>query len=143
MKKADRKHKLEGFITDHEYMRSLRKKKPEVYSALKHPSPRTCVAWNTLDQRAKLGFSQAELAEKSGISRRSIQYLEDITSHFSPSLDALEKVAKALKLEVTDLFDPVDLTKPVNVNGKVAYVSVAEKVGTVHEPKAAYRTKRK
>lgn len=70
------------------------------------------MAWNTLDGRAKLGISQTELAERSGLSRRSIQYLEDVNSQFSPSLDVLEKVAKALKLEVIDLFNPVDLTKP-------------------------------
>ena len=111
MKTTIKKRGLERFITHKEHMRSLKKKRPEVYSYLKHASPRTCVAWNTLDRRGKLGLSQAELAEKSGLSRRSIQYLEDVTTHFSPSLDVLEKVAKALKLEVTDLFKKVDLTK--------------------------------
>jgi DNA-binding XRE family transcriptional regulator len=113
MKTTTKKRKLDGFITDQEHMRSLKKKRPEVYSYLKHPSPRACVAWHTLDRRGKLGISQAELAEKSGLSRRSIQYLEDVTAHFSPSLDVLEKVAKALKIEVTDLFKRVDLTKAV------------------------------
>jgi transcriptional regulator with XRE-family HTH domain len=112
MKTATRKPRLAGFITDHEHMRLLRKKRPEVYASLKQASPRTCVAWNTLDRRGKLKLSQAELAEKSGLSRRSVQYLEDVTAHFSPSLDVLEKVAKALNFHVTDLFKQVDLTKP-------------------------------
>jgi transcriptional regulator with XRE-family HTH domain len=115
MKTINRKEKLEGFISERVHMRLLKKKKPEAYSALKRPGPRTCIAWNTLDRRGKLGISQTELAEKSGVSRRSIQYLEDITTHFSPSLDLLEKVSKALKLEVTDLLKPVDLTQPLRL----------------------------
>ena len=113
MKTVAKKGKLEGFISAQEHMRLIKKKRPEVYSALKHPSLRSCVAWNTMDFRTKLKLSQTELADKSGISRRSIQYLEDITAHFSPSLDVLEKVAKALKVEVPDLLKQIDLTKAV------------------------------
>jgi DNA-binding XRE family transcriptional regulator len=94
-------------------MRLLRKKRPEVYSALKHPGLRACVAWNTLDHRTQLGFSQAELAAKSGVSRRSVRNLEDIRDKFSPTLDVIEKVSKALKVEVADLIKQVDLTKAV------------------------------
>ena len=106
-----KKKKLEGFISTQEHIHRLKKKRPDIYNSLKHPGLRTCVAWNTLGFRAKLGLSQAELADKSGISRRSIQYLEDTSAHFSPSLDALEKVAKALKVKVPDLLKQVDLTK--------------------------------
>ena len=106
-----KKRVLGSFITTKEHIRLLKRKKPELYNSLKHANPRTCVAWNTLDSRGKLGISQAELAQKAELSRRSVQYLEDVTSHFSPSLDVLERVAKALKLEVTDLFKRVDLTK--------------------------------
>jgi DNA-binding XRE family transcriptional regulator len=105
--------KLKGFLTREESMRLLRKKSPDTYAYLKRPSLRACIAWNVLDRRAKLGFSQSELAEKAGISRRAAQYIEDLNSSVSPSLDALEKVAKALKLEVTDLFKNVDMTKQV------------------------------
>lgn len=113
MKTSTKKNKLKGFISAQEHIQLLKKKKPEAYSALKHPALRTCVAWNTLDHRTKLGLSQTELAVKSGISRRYIQYLEDITAHFSPSLDVLEKVAKALKVGVPDLLKQVDLTRAV------------------------------
>src|ERR1700722_15050111 len=111
MKTTAKKRKLEGFITTQEHMRRLRKKRPEVYSALKHPGLRTCVAWNTLDHRIQLGFSQAQLAEKSGVSRRSVRNLEDITTKVSPTLDVIEKVSKALKVESADLLKQVDLTK--------------------------------
>jgi DNA-binding XRE family transcriptional regulator len=113
MKTIAKKNHLDGFITTKEHVRRLKKKRPDIYHSLKHPSLRTCVAWNTLTFRAKLGFSQAQLAEKAGISRRSIQYLEDVTAHFSPSLDVLEKVAKALKVEAVDFLKQIDLTKAV------------------------------
>ncbi len=113
MKTSTKKHKLEGFITTQEHMRLLKKKRPEIYSSLKHPSLRACVAWNTMDHRTQLGFSQAELAEKSGVSRRNVRYLEDITTRFSPTLDVIEKVSKVLKVEVVDLIKRVDLTKAV------------------------------
>jgi|SRR5665213_1176907 len=113
MKTVVKKHLLDGFITTKEHIHRLKKKRPDIYNSLKRPSLRTCVAWNTLGFRAKLGLSQAELAEKAGISRRSIQYLEDVTAHFSPSLDVLEKLAKALRVEVTDFLKQVDLTKAV------------------------------
>jgi DNA-binding XRE family transcriptional regulator len=113
MKTTTKKRKLEGFITAQEHMRLLKKKRPEIYSSLKHPSLRACVAWNTMDHRTQHGFSQAELAAKSGVSRRSVQYLEDITAKFSPTLDVIEKISKALGVEVLDLFKQVDLTKAV------------------------------
>lgn len=111
MKTVLKKNHLDGFITTKEHIHRLKKKRPDIYNSLKHPSLRTCVAWNTLGYRNKLGLSQTELAEKSGISRRSVQHLEDITARFSPSLDVLEKIGKALKVEVADLLKQVDLTK--------------------------------
>ena len=113
MKTATKKKLLDGFITTQEHIRRLKKKKPEIYNSLKHPSLRACVAWNTMDHRTQLRFSQAQLAEKSGVSRRAVQYLEDITAKFSPTLDVIEKVSKALGVEVSDLFKRVDLTKAV------------------------------
>lgn len=111
MKTKTKKNVLKGFITTREHIQIIKKKDPKTYSALKRPSLRVCIAWNVLDRRVKLGLSQADLAEKAGISRRAAQYIEDLNSRVSPSLDALEKVAKALKLKVTDLFKNVDLTK--------------------------------
>ena len=113
MKATTKKIKLEGFITTQEHIRLLKKKRPEIYSSLKHPSLRACVAWNTMDHRTQLGFTQAQLAAKSGVSCRAVQYLEDITAKFSPTLDVIEKVSKVLKVEVVDLIKRVDLTKAV------------------------------
>jgi transcriptional regulator with XRE-family HTH domain len=54
-------------------------------------------------QRAKQGLSQADLAEKAGLSREYIARLE--TGKHDPSLSVLEKLAKALKVKVGDLVE--------------------------------------
>ena len=113
MKTLVKKNHLDGFITTKEHIHRLKKKRPDIYNSLKHPGLRTCIAWNTLDLRTKLGFSQAQLAEKSGVSRRAVQYLEDITAKLSPTLDVIEKISNALGVEVADLLKQVDLTKAV------------------------------
>ena len=46
-------------------------------------------------------MSQAELAERAGISREYLNRLE--AARQDPSLSVLEKLAKALKVKVADL----------------------------------------
>ena len=53
--------------------------------------------------RAKREMSQADLAERSGISREYIARLE--TGHHDPSLSTLKKLAKALKVKVGKLLE--------------------------------------
>lgn len=47
-------------------------------------------------------YTQEELAEKVGISRAYMGYIEQ--GRYSPSLEVLEKVAKALKVSISNLF---------------------------------------
>jgi transcriptional regulator with XRE-family HTH domain len=53
--------------------------------------------------REKAAFSQADLADKSGVSREYIARLE--TGHHDPSLTTLLKLAKALKVTVGKLVE--------------------------------------
>jgi len=53
--------------------------------------------------RKKKGFSQEELAENSGYSVEFISLVERGVN--APSVAGLAKVAKALSVEVRDLFD--------------------------------------
>jgi transcriptional regulator with XRE-family HTH domain len=55
------------------------------------------------DLRAKQGLSQADLAEKAGLTREYIARLE--TGHHDPSLSVLLKLAKALKVKVGRLLE--------------------------------------
>ena len=53
--------------------------------------------------RHEIGLTQEELAEKVGVSRVYIGYVEQ--GRNTPSLEILEKIAKSLKVSLRDIFD--------------------------------------
>lgn len=54
-------------------------------------------------RRNDLGMTQEDLAEKVGVSRVYIGYVEQ--GRNTPSLEILEKIAKALKVKLSELVD--------------------------------------
>lgn len=52
--------------------------------------------------RKRSGFTQEELSEKVGISRAYMGFIEQ--GRYSPSLEVLEKLAKALRIKMSELF---------------------------------------
>jgi len=54
-------------------------------------------------RRNELGMTQEDLAEKVGVSRVYIGYVEQ--GRNTPSLEILEKIAKALKIKLSELVD--------------------------------------
>lgn len=52
--------------------------------------------------RKELGMTQEETAEKTGISRAYMGYIEQ--GRYTPSLEVLEKISKALKVPLKGLF---------------------------------------
>lgn len=52
-------------------------------------------------KRTILGLTQEELAEKVGISRAYIGFVEQ--GRNAPSLETLEKIAKSLKVKLSEL----------------------------------------
>lgn len=53
-------------------------------------------------ERKKYELTQEQLAEKVGISRAYMGYIEQ--GRYAPSLGVVEKIAKVLKVRVSDLF---------------------------------------
>ena len=53
--------------------------------------------------RAQRGLTQEGLADKAGVSRQYLSRLE--TGRHDPSLSTLVKLAKALRVKVTDLLE--------------------------------------
>ncbi len=53
-------------------------------------------------RRNELGFTQEELGDKVGISRAYMGYIEQ--GRYAPSLEVLEKIAKALKSPISEFF---------------------------------------
>ncbi|HET9869409.1 MAG TPA: helix-turn-helix transcriptional regulator, partial [bacterium] len=68
-------------------------------------------AWNVLEYRHEKGYSQKMLADKAGISLRTVAYIEDYEEKFSPNIKNVQAIAKALGVKFTDLFQTVDMTK--------------------------------
>ena len=54
------------------------------------------------DRRAELGLTQAELAERGGVTRKTVNTVEN--SVFTPSATLAIKLAQALGLSVEQLF---------------------------------------
>jgi DNA-binding XRE family transcriptional regulator len=53
--------------------------------------------------RSEVGMTQEDLAEKVGVSRVYIGYVEQ--GRNTPSLEILEKIAKALKVRMSDIIE--------------------------------------
>jgi len=62
----------------------------------------TAMKNNIKELRTKLGITQEELAEKSGVRRETIVFLEQ--GKYNPSLKLAHDVAQALKTTIEKLF---------------------------------------
>lgn len=103
--------RIKGMASHEKTMRRLKKTRSEAYKALKDPEPRACLAWNLMEYRREKGLTQKALAEKAGVSLRTIAYIEDYEEQFSPNIKIVQGIARALGVKFTDLFQAVDMTK--------------------------------
>jgi putative transcriptional regulator len=58
--------------------------------------------------RLKAGLSQAELAERAGLQRTTVNRLESARTFYVPHPATLRALAKALGVTVSDLWGPMD-----------------------------------
>jgi len=56
------------------------------------------------DKRKQLGLSQEELAKKCGVSRQTVNAIEN--NKYDPTLTLAFSLARELKITVDELFDP-------------------------------------
>lgn len=56
--------------------------------------------------RAERKWSQADLAERLGVSRQTVNAIE--TEKYDPSLPLAFKIARLVGLKIEDVFDPGD-----------------------------------
>lgn len=59
------------------------------------------VAMRLIDLRIEQGLSQDALAEKAGIDRKTVNRIEN--DHFSPNLNTLIRLCRALKVQPSQL----------------------------------------
>lgn len=53
--------------------------------------------------RTNKGWGLEQLAEKSGVSKSTLQRIEN--GETSPTMDVMEKIAKALNVKISDLYE--------------------------------------
>ena len=58
------------------------------------------------DLRAEHEWSQADLAEKLGVSRQTVNAIE--TCKYDPSLPLAFKIAKLFEMKIEEIFSPED-----------------------------------
>jgi len=110
--KTHQPHRRASLDTSHEdFMKELKKRKPEAYKALKDPEPLACLAWNMLELRGTKGWSQAELARRAGVAPRMITYIESFSDKANASVKIVQKIAMALEVPFRRMFQEVDMTK--------------------------------
>jgi len=87
---------------------------------------RATLAMNIKEFRSHRNWTQADLAEKAGIS---IVYLSDIErGNKWPYLDTMIKLAEAFKIEVYELIKPEDVPPPTAVT---IFTKYAEEVNAI------------
>ncbi|WP_310352847.1 helix-turn-helix transcriptional regulator [Methylobacterium sp. BE186] len=67
---------------------------------------RARVAWHLRRLRTERGLSQESLAVDAAVDRTYVSGIERGT--FNPSVDLIERLAKALAVDVAEFFTPVD-----------------------------------
>jgi DNA-binding XRE family transcriptional regulator len=97
-------------VSIEEDIKHLKKRRPDLYASLKNPSPRVSLGWNLIKLRNKKKLTQVELAEKAGVSSRTVLNIENENSTYSPTLGIIDLIAKALGVTASDLVKNVDLT---------------------------------
>ena len=60
--------------------------------------------------REQRGYSVRELAKRAGVGFVTVSRIEN--GHMSPTVTMLEKLAKALEIDVRDFFPPSKRSKP-------------------------------
>ena len=63
---------------------------------------------NILKYRRQLGITAQEVADRSELSHQFIRSLEALKVVKRPRLDSLDRIAKALGIELKQLFDDID-----------------------------------
>ena len=91
----------------------VKKHHPHLYRAMKNPTPRTRLGANVKDFRLKKGLNHEQLAARAGIGISVLRKIEEAHPASNPSMRVLERMSKALGVDITDLFRFITLAEVV------------------------------
>ena len=83
---------------------------------------------NIREIRKQKGFTQQYIAEKVGTTKQAICKIE---KHGSANQTTIERIAKALFVDVKELYEPIEKRQPLYET--VDFISVEEKELTLHQ----------
>ena len=102
---------------------------------------REILAANLKEFRRKSGMTQAELAEKAGVSTHYIAMIETCKKY--PKPDMLEQIAKSLEIEPYKLFSvETDLDKPLELLHQKIITDMKQIVSDVIEKAIDFKCKK-
>ncbi len=64
--------------------------------------------YNIKKYRQKVGITSQQLADLSGFGHQFIRNLESLKMTVRPRLDSLNRIAKALNIDIKQLFDEIE-----------------------------------
>ncbi len=91
----------------------IKKHHPHRYRAIKNPTPRARLGANVTDLRLKKGLSHEQLAARSKIGAHVLRKIEEAHPSSNPSMQVLERMSKALGVDIQDLFRFITLSETV------------------------------
>ena len=91
----------------------VKKHHPHLYRAIKNPTPRARLGANVADLRLKNGLNHEQLAARVGIGASALRKIEEAHPSSNPSMQVLERVSKALGVDILDLFSFINLAETV------------------------------
>ena len=109
MKTLVKKKLSDLFLTEKEHIENIKRKRPDLYKMLENPSPKARLAANIYRLRTAHKHTQKELADKAGIGLKTFQRIETAQPDSNPTMDAIAALAKALKVDIQELYKPVEI----------------------------------
>lgn len=77
---------------------------PHLYRALKNPTPKARLGANVTILRMKKGMTQKQLAAKAKMPHPALKKIEEAHPSSNPTLQAVEKLARVLGVDILDLY---------------------------------------
>jgi DNA-binding XRE family transcriptional regulator len=110
MKTVHKAKKLDDlFISEKDHLENIKRKRPDLYKLLSHPTLNARLATNVYILRTSRKLTQKELADKAEIGLKTFQRIEEAQPVSNPTQDVVEAIAKVLKVDFQKLYEPVSI----------------------------------
>jgi DNA-binding XRE family transcriptional regulator len=96
------------FISEKEHLKNIKCKRPDLFKLLDNPTPKARLAANIYLLRASLRLTQKEISDKAHVGLKTFQHIEEAQPVSNPTMEVIEAIAKALKVDIQQLYQTVE-----------------------------------